>query len=408
MPEAQHPLPVRDAADPAGARRRTACAAGASPAASATSRCGAPGFRTSRRDISAGSGARHTRRRMLPRGRLRDERHGERCEHCEQAGVFQLGLSPSFDRATTGADYHVGARARRARRGRSAVWLCACRRQRSSPYRMPRRPLGERLGHLALKAGDQALAVRQQPAALDEARADAPLDGLDERRVLQPDLVVEGDQLPRRLVVDVRRRRSSRGNRPSGRATPARPGRSRGSASPGTRSPSVPARRGGTRSPARRPARGRTGSRRGPSPSSTVRVGVDVDQAAEARMRDRAVVALEVVLDRDLPVRRRARTRPARGRRASTGSTARRELAERLGERRRVRVGVDEEERPPRLEPERHERQAGAVEAGLAVGARRRRGAPVEPVRPRVVRALERLPAPLARDDLASRGGGRR
>src|SRR5581483_8142063 len=34
----------------------------------------------------------------------------------------------------------------------------------------------------------------------------------------------------------------------------------------------------------------------------TVRVRIDVDHFAEARMRDRTVVALEVVLERDLPV----------------------------------------------------------------------------------------------------------
>jgi hypothetical protein len=60
------------------------------------------------------------------------------------------------------------------------------------------------------------------------------------------------------------------------------------------------------------------------------------------------------------------------------------------------RVGVDEQERPPGLEPQRNERDVGHVALRRA-----RCGAqpPVEPVRPGVVGALKRLPATLARGD---------
>lgn len=50
---------------------------------------------------------------------------------------------------------------------------------------------------------DQALALRQQLALVEEAGADARLHGLDERTVLQPDLVVEGEQLLDRRFWDV-------------------------------------------------------------------------------------------------------------------------------------------------------------------------------------------------------------
>ena len=94
-----------------------------------------------------------------------------------------------------------------------------------------------------------------------------------------------------------------------------------------------------------------------------VRVRVDVDHLAEAGMGDRAVVALEVVLERDLPVRldrplvmrveaERREVEPAR-------RDDRRQLAERLGERRRVGVGVDEDERAPGVDGDRQQREVG-------------------------------------------------
>ncbi len=43
--------------------------------------------------------------------------------------------------------------------------------------------------------GQQLLALGQQTALVEQPGADAGLDRLDERAVLEPDLVVEGEQL---------------------------------------------------------------------------------------------------------------------------------------------------------------------------------------------------------------------
>ena len=75
------------------------------------------------------------------------------------------------------------------------------------------------------------------------------------------------------------------------------------------------------------------------------------------------------------------------------------EVLERLG----VRVRVDEEERAPRLEAQLHEAELLLVDPALLVPARRRDEAAVEAVRPRVVRALQRLaPARALADDRAA------
>ena len=127
-----------------------------------------------------------------------------------------------------------------------------------------------------------------------------------------------------------------------------------------------------------------------------VRVGRDVERLREGRVRDRAVVALEEVLDADLPVARvlvglRARVEaqrvdvdPAVGEKSG-------QLAERVGQRLRLAVRVDEDERPPRL----HRRPRTSPSAPVSkTGSRSARGAPqsaVEAVRPGVVRALDRL-----------------
>jgi hypothetical protein len=106
------------------------------------------------------------------------------------------------------------------------------------------------------------------------------------------------------------------------------------------------------------------------------------------------VVALEEVLADDLPVRVEARlcavvVAEVVHVHANRGDELR-QLAERLGERRRVGVGIHEDERPPGVGLHRDERDLLRVEAGLAVGAGRRAQAPVETVRPGVVAALER------------------
>ena len=66
-------------------------------------------------------------------------------------------------------------------------------------------------------------------------------------------------------------------------------------------------------------------------------------------------------------------------------------VAERVGEGLGLRVGIDEDERAERVDRHGHETERLAVEAGLAVGARRAPERPVERVRPGVVRALDRL-----------------
>ena len=81
-----------------------------------------------------------------------------------------------------------------------------------------------------------------------------------------------------------------------------------------------------------------------------VAVGVHVHLVAEGRMRGRAVVALEEVLGDDLPVRVRSELDARVEHEAVDVEVAgedRRQLAELLRERPRLRVGIDEEKRPP-------------------------------------------------------------
>ena len=75
------------------------------------------------------------------------------------------------------------------------------------------------------------------------------------------------------------------------------------------------------------------------------------------------------------------------------------QVAERGLERRRVGIRVDEDERPPRVDRDGREREARRVEARLALRAGRAPERSVEVVRPRVVRALERLATARALDD---------
>ena len=60
----------------------------------------------------------------------------------------------------------------------------------------------QHVGDELLERDDQPLALGQEPAALDDPRADAPLNRLDELRVLDADLVVEGDELLDPRVLD--------------------------------------------------------------------------------------------------------------------------------------------------------------------------------------------------------------
>ena len=118
-------------------------------------------------------------------------------------------------------------------------------------------------------------------------------------------------------------------------------------------------------------------------------------------MRDRAVVALEEVLDADLPVagvlvRLGPRVEAERGHVDAVGLEEVGQLAEMVGERRRVGIRVDEDERPPRVDRHRGETEAGRVEPGLAFRAGRASQRTVEAVGPGVVRALDRLAARVA------------
>jgi hypothetical protein len=109
--------------------------------------------------------------------------------------------------------------------------------------------------------------------------------------------------------------------------------------------------------------------------SRTVLVRVDVVRGAEALVRDRAVVALEVVLAGDLPVRGElgvvAHVEDEVVDRDEVG-----DRAERVRERQRVLVRVHEQERPPRLEPHLTRDRPSLSKARLAVRARAARSDP--------------------------------
>ena len=128
-----------------------------------------------------------------------------------------------------------------------------------------------------------------------------------------------------------------------------------------------------------------------------VGLGRDVDQIAEAGVGDRAVVALEVVLDGHLPVGLervgRVGMEDERIDVDAAGADQLGELAEGVGERTGLGVGVDEDEGPPGLDARASQAELGAVERRVAVGARRRPQLAVEPVGPGVVVALERAAA---------------
>ena len=128
-----------------------------------------------------------------------------------------------------------------------------------------------------------------------------------------------------------------------------------------------------------------------------VALGAHVDRLRQPRVGDRAVVALEVVLDADLPVRRECPRRAAAERERAEVDAAlrdeRRHLAEHVGKRRRVRVGVHEHERPPGVDGGGQEPELRGVEPRLAVAARDLPQRAVEVVRPRVVGALQRRAA---------------
>ena len=134
-------------------------------------------------------------------------------------------------------------------------------------------------------------------------------------------------------------------------------------------------------------------------------------ELVEVRVHVGAVVALAVVVEEELPVRRRPR-RPSGAPRRSSGSAPVLELAlqrrQRLGEGHRVGGEVDEEEALPLGERHRVQRVVGAVEAGDVLHVGRRAQRAVEAVGPGVVRALDggAEGCRRARRKAACRGGG--
>ena len=117
-------------------------------------------------------------------------------------------------------------------------------------------------------------------------------------------------------------------------------------------------------------------------------------------MGDLAVVALEVVLAADLPVRvvlgLGATDEPQRVHVDAPLGEEVRKRAEHVGKRWRLRVRVDEDKGAPGGDRQWQQSHSLRLETRLAVGSRRRAQHPVEVVRPRVVRALQRLATALA------------
>ena len=120
-----------------------------------------------------------------------------------------------------------------------------------------------------------------------------------------------------------------------------------------------------------------------------------VEQPHQARVRDRDVVALEVVVGDDLPVRRLRgrRLREALERLDPVRRELLREPAERGRERRGVRVEVDEDEAGEDLDAGRHEAELRLVEAREPAPLGHADQAAVGAVGPAVVRAADRLAA---------------
>src|SRR5215207_210620 len=262
----------------------------------------------------------------------------------------------------------------------------------------------ESLTHPRLEPGNEALALGQQPSLRDHARAGAALDKLDQPRVLAADLIVELEELRHPLlgrvggeeVVEdapcpVRRDwedRADRQVRPAGEDVDA--GVRPDEVELADRELSVTA---AAQLPELAPVR--------VAGDELVVVRRDVDQAGEARVRDWTVVALEEVLGGNLPVRGDL----------PVGAVVEDELVdvegvpdparnvtEHLSQGRTLVVEVDEAERPPTLEPHRRQRDVGEVDV-LSLRARRGAQRAVQVVRPRVIGALERLPAPSLLDD---------
>src|SRR5439155_22077871 len=170
---------------------------------------------------------------------------------------------------------------------------------------------GESLCAKPLEVSDELLALREEAALVQDSRADASLHALHEAPVLLADLVVEGHQLVDPSLLDVRceeviekPRRALGADREHGPAGQVRVSGKDVQAEVRPEEVELAARH----LPAgeKRGAVLAEGSElTGHEPLRFEPVGVrrDVDCGAEARVRNGAVVALEEVLARDLPVR---------------------------------------------------------------------------------------------------------
>ena len=138
-----------------------------------------------------------------------------------------------------------------------------------------------------------------------------------------------------------------------------------------------------------------------------IRVRGHVDDGREAGMRDRAVVALEEVLGAELPVRLDLRLRALEEAKRVDVDSGRGDAVGHVFEEVRERAGIGvrahEDEGAPGLRAQLQQAEVAGVDPAFAVRARRRDQSAVEPVRPRVVGALERRSPPGAfADDRAS------
>jgi len=111
-------------------------------------------------------------------------------------------------------------------------------------------------------------------------------------------------------------------------------------------------------------------------------IRADVDHVAETGMRDGAVVALEEVLDRDLPVRVHAVVHAVVGGEPGEIQPARardlRQRSECRGQRCGVEVRAHEHERTPGVDESTPQPERQAVELRVAVRPRRRTQRAVE------------------------------
>src|SRR5919201_5962244 len=264
--------------------------------------------------------------------------------------------------------------------------------------------LRHRLGSKVLELSDELLALVHQPSVLEHPARHASLDGFHERDVLAADLVVEGDELVDPLLVDVRCEEVVEpALRPLGAGRNERAARQvrvpREDVDAEVRPQEVElAVRDLAAGEERAHAVAQLAElrRRQAIGFEAVAVRRDVDGGAEPGMRDGAVVALEEVLARDLPVRLHrelaAETEP-KGVEVDDSCHEIRQRPERVAQRRRIGIRVDEDERPPRIDGKRQQPQLVPVEALLTVGARRRAPPSVELESPRVIPALQRFAA---------------